>query len=81
MTTVDLDNDGRLLKNRNRQICGAKTRKGTPCEMRVEVGKRRCRLHGGLSTGPRTNEGKGRIATAQRLRWRNLVDHGQGRLK
>ena len=27
-------------------------------------GKKRCRLHGGLSTGPRTAEGKARIAAA-----------------
>jgi hypothetical protein len=28
-----------------------------------------CRFHGGLSTGPRTAEGKARIAEAQRRRW------------
>jgi len=27
-------------------------------------GKRRCRLHGGLSTGPKTAEGRARIAAA-----------------
>jgi hypothetical protein len=30
----------------------------------------RCRLHGGLSTGPKTQEGRERIAEAQRQRWR-----------
>jgi hypothetical protein len=44
--------------------CGARTRRGEPCRLRVEPGKRRCRLHGGLSTGPRTPEGKARIAAA-----------------
>ena len=29
------------------------------------AGKARCRLHGGLSTGPKTPEGKARIAAAQ----------------
>ena len=29
----------------------------------------RCRLHGGLSTGPKTPEGRARIAEAQRRRW------------
>jgi DNA invertase Pin-like site-specific DNA recombinase len=36
--------------------------------LRRKVGKR-CRFHGGLSTGPRTAEGKARIAEAQRRRW------------
>src|ERR1700694_2596506 len=31
--------------------------------------ERRCRFHGGLSTGPKTIEGKARIAAAQRRRW------------
>jgi hypothetical protein len=29
----------------------------------------RCRFHRGLSTGPKTKEGKARIAAAQRRRW------------
>ena len=45
--------------------CGAKTRSGTPCAKYPINGKRRCRLHGGLSTGPKTAEGKARIAAAQ----------------
>ena len=39
--------------------------------LRVEFGKARCRLHGGLSTGPKTEAGRARIAEAQRRRWRN----------
>ena len=35
------------------KICGAKTRKGTPCEKPPMLGKRRCKLHGGASTGPK----------------------------
>ena len=43
--------------------CGAKTRRGTPCKRRDLYGlSARCRLHGGLSTGPRTPEGKRRAA-------------------
>lgn len=35
--------------------CGAKTRAGTPCK-RLDLFKSgRCRLHGGLSTGPKSN--------------------------
>ena len=44
--------------------CGAKTRSGTPCAKYPLAGKRRCRLHGGLSTGPKTAAGRARIAAA-----------------
>ena len=44
------------------KTCGAKTRTGDPCAKFPIAGKRRCRLHGGLSTGPRTEEGKKKIA-------------------
>lgn len=41
--------------------CGARRhRDGQPCQARPEPGKRRCRFHGGKSTGPRTAEGKAR---------------------
>ena len=46
------------------QRCEAKTRKGTACQKPPLRGKTRCRLHGGLSTGPKTPEGKARIAAA-----------------
>ncbi len=49
--------------------CGAKTRKGNPCRNESEPGKRRCKFHGGKSTGAKTPEGKARIAEAQRQRW------------
>jgi hypothetical protein len=49
--------------------CGAKNRRGEPCRVTIVPGKRRCRFHGGLSTGPKTIEGKARIAAAQRRRW------------
>ncbi|RDW12643.1 HGGxSTG domain-containing protein [Paracoccus thiocyanatus] len=50
-------------------ICGARTRKGTPCKCRAMNGKTRCRFHGGCSTGPKTTEGRARIAIAQHHRW------------
>ncbi len=31
--------------------CGAKTRAGTPCQSPPVAGRKRCRLHGGLSPG------------------------------
>jgi hypothetical protein len=51
-------------------LCGARTRRGSACRRIVEPGARRCRLRGGMSTGPRTAEGRQRIADAQRERWR-----------
>jgi hypothetical protein len=65
-----LSHRGLPLKRKFRPRCCAKTRAGVPCIMRVLPRKRRCRFHGGLSTGPRTAEGRGRIAEAQRRRWR-----------
>lgn len=56
-------------KHSRRQTCGARTRKGTPCRANAINGKERCRFHGGMSTGPRTPEGRARIAEAQRKRW------------
>lgn len=39
--------------------CGAKARStGKPCKKAALKGKKRCQLHGGRSTGPRTEAGK-----------------------
>lgn len=48
------------------RLCEARTRKGHPCRRAAMRGRRRCRLHGGLSTGPRTAEG---LARSRRARW------------
>lgn len=48
--------------------CGAKTRRSGPCCAKA-MANGRCRNHGGCSTGPRTPEGRQRIADAQRKRW------------
>lgn len=42
--------------------CEAKTRAGTPCKRRDLHNNLRCRLHGGLSTGPKTKAGKAKAA-------------------
>lgn len=42
--------------------CGAHTRTGTPCKRRDLYRSGRCKLHGGLSTGPQTAKGKRRSA-------------------
>jgi hypothetical protein len=59
------------LKNGNRQgdwhnapRCGAKTRKGTACRS-AAMPNGRCRMHGGMSTGPRTPEGIERIRASR----------------
>lgn len=42
--------------------CGAKTRAGTPCKQKAIYINGRCKWHGGLSTGAKTEEGKKRSA-------------------
>jgi hypothetical protein len=66
----------RLAEERNRSgdphaapLCGAKTRRGTGCEGPA-MPNGRCRLHGGLGTGPKTAEGIDRIRKA-------LTKHGR----
>ena len=60
---------------RERPRCGARCRDGHPCQARATfdadrcyVRNGRCRLHGGLSTGPRTPEGRRRSGEAARQR-------------
>jgi hypothetical protein len=45
--------------------CLAKTRRSTECQRPAITGSGRCRLHGGRSTGPRTQEGRARISAAK----------------
>ncbi len=63
-----------LLRNGNRQgnpmnapRCGAKTRQGTSCQAPA-MPNGRCRMHGGKSTGPRTEAG---LARCRRARYRH----------
>jgi len=56
------------LPRAERPRCGAQTRKGTPCK-REALKNGRCPNHGGLSTGPKSPDGRARIAAAQRTRW------------
>lgn len=51
-------------------LCGAMNRRGGCCRAQVVPGRRRCRLHGGASTGPRTEEGRERIRESNRRRAR-----------
>jgi hypothetical protein len=62
------------IPGKKHQRCGALTRhRHGFCILRPVPGKRRCRFHGGRSTGPRTPEGKARSAAARTAgleRWR-----------
>ena len=52
------------------RICGALTRRGTLCECKKLYKNGRCKFHGGLSTGPKTAEGKARAAmNLEKARW------------
>ena len=77
MREIGLDGNGEPLRRSERPKCGARNRQGEPCAVRVEPGKVRCRFHGGLSTGPRTIEGRGRVAEAQRRRWAKMACDGK----
>lgn len=46
---------------RTAKRCGAKNRRGLPCRCPA-MRNGRCRLHGGLSTGARTPEGRAKCA-------------------
>ena len=48
----------------NPGLCGAKTRDGGTCRKHPIKGRTRCRLHGGLSRGPVTVEGREAVAAA-----------------
>lgn len=48
--------------------CRARTRQGERCKARRVYGKRVCRIHGGLSTGPRTAAGRAAISASNRRR-------------
>lgn len=45
--------------------CEARTRRGTPCQRPGNKSNGRCKLHGGRSTGPRTEEGVARLAASK----------------
>ncbi len=81
LTSLSPDRRGRL-KNGNRAgdflaapRCGARTRCGGECRQPA-MPNGRCRLHGGLSTGPRTPAG---LARSRRARWKHGARSAQVR--
>jgi hypothetical protein len=59
--------------------CEAKTRRGTLCQCPA-MANGRCRIHGGLSTGPRTAEGVERIKKANTTHGRYAKANSEQRL-
>lgn len=57
-----------LARELRKRKCGARTRRGTPCQCKGLGRGGRCKLHGGMSTGPKTEAGKLRISEANRRR-------------
>ena len=61
--------DRRPLRNDRPEVpCEDQIRRRLPGESRARHGA--LPFHGGLSTGPRTDEGRARISEVQRRRWR-----------
>jgi len=55
--------------------CKARTRAGGRCRRFAMCGKKRCDMHGGKSTGPRTLEGKARVVVAMQAgRMRRIAE-------
>ncbi len=69
---------GRELRKWERVPCGGKRRRdGQPCQALSVPGKRRCKWHGGASTGPKTPEGKAKaLANLKRGTERGGGDQG-----
>ena len=73
----------KVMDKKDRPRCGAKcrSRNYAPCQALVVWDKKndrprngRCRMHGGLSSGPKTEEGRKKISEAVKLRWKKYRD-------
>ncbi len=61
----------REVDMKSKEQCGAHARTtGNPCKAKA-VPNGRCKLHGGLSTGPKTPEGRQAIAVTTKARMSN----------
>ena len=71
MTTTTHPPPGYLLTAGGRILClqctAKSKRTGVQCRAVATKGKTKCRVHGGQSTGPKTQEGRDRIAAANTL--------------
>jgi hypothetical protein len=64
---------------RERPRCGARTRAGGTCKAPALPEKERCRMHGGLSTGPKTPEGRARSLAARMAGFQRYVEERRAR--
>lgn len=64
-----LQNGNRPGNPGNAPRCGAKTRSGSPCRS-AAMPNGRCRMHGGPSTGPRTEAGRAAIRASRTIHGR-----------
>jgi hypothetical protein len=63
-------NERRAADSQQQKPCGAFARSTEkPCQAPGNGRGGRCKLHGGMSTGPRTEQGRQRLREAMRLRW------------
>lgn len=62
---IRLCNTAWRLKTGKDEKCEARTRQGTPCQAPAKMNGR-CKLHGGLSTGARTDSGKAKALSKLR---------------
>jgi len=72
-------NDPKTPRSR-RGTCGAKTRKGTLCQAppvwnrgKDKARNGKCKLHGGLSTGPKSDAGREAIRESNRRRRKHVA--------
>lgn len=61
-------------------LCGAKKRNGEPCRGIGKGKGGRCKWHGGKSTGPRTPEGRAKIAESNRRRAKKQSEAAYNRI-
>jgi hypothetical protein len=60
----------RRVPDSARKLCGASARStGKTCQAPGKGRGGRCKLHGGMSTGPKTEQGQQRLREAMRRRW------------
>ncbi len=59
----------RYGRKKLRKICGAKNRNGLPCQCKLLLRGGKCKFHGGMSTGPKTQDGKKKSLEALRAGW------------
>jgi hypothetical protein len=58
-------------------LCGAKTRSGEPCKRHAIPGSKRCKLHGGKSSGPKDQAGNRNAAKPGSIYSKYLTDEEQ----